>query len=109
MRQTKPQSRRLRIRPRNGRLALQSGAFAVRTAGVSPAFPNFYFHISVFCVTQRSPMATSKTSLGYLVQLGGITGFTIGGILSLHHVAVGAAFLGGAAAFYVGKKIRTLA
>ena len=54
-------------------------------------------------------MATSKTTLGYLVQLGGIAAFTIGGILSLHHVAIGAAFLDGAVAFYVGKQIRTLA
>jgi hypothetical protein len=54
-------------------------------------------------------MTLSKTTLGYIVQLGGIAAFTIGGIFSLHHVAIGAAFLGGAAAFYVGKKIRTLA
>jgi hypothetical protein len=54
-------------------------------------------------------MATSKTTIGYAVQLGGIAAFTIGGILSLHHVAIGASFLGGAAAFYVGQKIRALA
>jgi hypothetical protein len=54
-------------------------------------------------------MATSKTSIGYIVQLGGIASFTLGGILSLHHIAAGASFLGGAAAFYVGKKIRALA
>lgn len=53
-------------------------------------------------------MATSKTTIGYAVQLGGIAAFTIGGILSLHHVAIGASFLGGAAAFYVGQKIRAL-
>ena len=53
-------------------------------------------------------MATSKTTVGYAVQLGGIAAFTIGGIRSLHHVAIGAAFLGGAAAFYVGQKIRAL-
>jgi hypothetical protein len=54
-------------------------------------------------------MATNKKTIGYLVQLGGIASFTIGGIFSLHHAAIGAAFLGGAAAFYVGQKIRALA
>jgi len=53
-------------------------------------------------------MSTSKKTLGYLVQLGGIASFTLGAIFSLHHVAIGAAFLGGAAAFYVGVKIRAM-
>jgi hypothetical protein len=53
-------------------------------------------------------MAMSKKTIGYLVQLGGIAAFTIGGILSLHHAAIGASFLGGAAAFYVGQKIRAM-
>jgi len=30
-------------------------------------------------------------------------------VLSAHHAAIAAAFLAGAAAFYVGEKIRTLA
>lgn len=51
-------------------------------------------------------MATSKKTIGYFVQLGGIAAFTLGGILSLHHVAIGGFFLGGAAAFFVGQKIR---
>jgi hypothetical protein len=63
-------------------------------------------------MTTVSPATTStgisKKTIGYLVQLGGIAAFTIGGIFSLHHVAIGAAFLGGAAAFYVGEKIRSL-
>ena len=53
-------------------------------------------------------MSTSKKTIGYLVQLGGIASFTLGAVFSLHHVAIGAAFLGGAAAFYVGQKIRSL-
>jgi len=53
-------------------------------------------------------MAESKQTVGYLVQLGGICAFAVGAILSVHHLAVGAAFVGGAAAFYVGQKIRTL-
>jgi hypothetical protein len=54
-------------------------------------------------------MAANKKMIGYFVQLGGIASLTLGVILSMHHVAIGAAFLGGAAAFYVGEKIRTLA
>jgi len=56
-----------------------------------------------------TPSGISRKTLGYLVQLGGIAAFTIGAVFSLHHVAIGAAFLGGAAAFYVGGKIRSLA
>lgn len=50
----------------------------------------------------------SKKTVGYIVQLGGIASFTLGAIFSVHHIAIGAAFLGGAAAFYVGGKIRSL-
>ena len=52
--------------------------------------------------------AISRTTLGYIVQLGGIAAFTLGAVFSLHHIPIGVSFLGGAAAFYVGKKIRTL-
>jgi len=52
-------------------------------------------------------MAANKTTIGYLVQLGGIASLTLGVIFSMHHVGIGAAFLGGAAAFYVGEKVRT--
>ena len=55
-----------------------------------------------------STPAISRTTLGYVVQLGGIAAFTLGAVFSLHHVPIGASFLGGAAAFFVGKKIRTL-
>jgi len=54
-------------------------------------------------------MSASKKTIGYLVQLGGIAAFTLGAIASVHHVAIGTAFLGGAVAFYVGGKIRALA
>jgi hypothetical protein len=54
-------------------------------------------------------MSASKTTIGYIVQLGGIAAFALGAVLSFHHAAIAAAFVGGAAAFYVGKKIRTLA
>jgi hypothetical protein len=54
-------------------------------------------------------MPVNKTEVGYAVQLGGIVALILGVVLSMHHVAIGAAFLGGAAAFYVGEKIRTIA
>jgi hypothetical protein len=47
-----------------------------------------------------SATSISKKTLGYLVQLGGIAALTLGAVFSLHHVAIGAAYLGGAAAFY---------
>jgi len=54
-------------------------------------------------------MSASKTTIGYIVQLGGIGAFALGAVLSFHHAAIAASFAGGAAAFFVGKKIRTLA
>ena len=53
-------------------------------------------------------MTASKTTIGYIVQLGGIGAFALGAVLSFHHAAIAASFAGGAAAFYVGQKIRTL-
>lgn len=53
-------------------------------------------------------MSASKTTIGYMVQLGGIGAFAIGAVLSFHHAAIAAAFVGGAAAYFVGQKIRTL-
>jgi hypothetical protein len=53
-------------------------------------------------------MSLSRKTSGYIVQLGGVGAFTLGGILSVHHVAIGALFLAGAVSFYVGEKIRTL-
>ena len=52
-------------------------------------------------------MSASKTSIGYGLQLGGIAAFGIGAVLSFHHIPIAASFVGGAAAFFVGKKIRT--
>jgi hypothetical protein len=54
-------------------------------------------------------MSASKTTIGYIVQLSGIGALVLGAVLSVHHAAIAAAFLGGAAAFYIGEKIRTLA
>lgn len=48
---------------------------------------------------------TSK-SLGQWVQLAGAGAFVTGAILSLHHYAIGIFFVAGAAAFYIGNKLR---
>jgi hypothetical protein len=53
-------------------------------------------------------MATSPSqSLGLWIELAGAGTFIAGAILSLHHYAIGICFVAGAAAFYVGKKMRT--
>ena len=53
-------------------------------------------------------MATTKITIGYFVQLGGLAVFALGAILSMHHIAIGPSFVGGAAAFYMGEKLRSL-
>jgi hypothetical protein len=53
-------------------------------------------------------MSASKTTISYFVQLGGIAALVLGAVLSVHHAAIAASFLGGATAFYVGEKLRTL-
>jgi hypothetical protein len=66
------------------------------------------FH-PIAVVLQGDSMSVSKKTIGYIVQLGGIGAFAAGAVASVHHVAIAAAFIGGAAAFYVGQKIRSLA
>ncbi len=53
-------------------------------------------------------MTTTPQSqkIGELVELAGAGAFLTGGILSIHHYLIAAFFLGGAAAIYVGKKLR---
>jgi hypothetical protein len=52
-------------------------------------------------------MTTSPSqSLGLWIELAGAGTFITGAILSLHHYAIGICFVAGAAAFYVGKKMR---
>ena len=59
--------------------------------------------------TSTTTTSSKATTIGYIVQLCGVAAFTVGAILSVHHVAIGASFIGGAAAFYVGEKLRTVA
>ena len=45
-------------------------------------------------------------SIGQYVQLAGIGAFISGAILSMHHYVIGICFIAGAAAFYIGQKMR---
>ncbi len=54
-------------------------------------------------------MSASKKTIGYIVQLAGVAAFAVGAVLSVHHIAIAASFIGGAAAAYVGKKVRLMA
>ena len=49
---------------------------------------------------------TSWQSIGLYVQIAGAGAFVAGIVLSLHHYAIGVCFISGAAAFYIGKKLR---
>ena len=53
--------------------------------------------------TAASP---SWHSIGLYVQIARAGAFIAGVVLSLHHYATGICFIAGAAAFYVGKKLR---
>jgi hypothetical protein len=59
------------------------------------------------CATGGIMTTSSSQSLGQWVQLAGAGAFIAGAILSLHHYSIGVCFVAGAAAFYVGKKMRS--
>ena len=52
-------------------------------------------------------MSTHTQTIGQWVQLGGAGAFVIGLILSAHHYAIGICFVAGAAAFYIGERLRS--
>ncbi len=54
--------------------------------------------------TAASPIAEFRRAV--CAARGGAARLWLGGILSLHHYAIGICFVAGAAAFYVGKKLR---
>jgi hypothetical protein len=52
-------------------------------------------------------MATASShSTGQYLQLAGIGAFVAGAVLSVHHYAIGVCFLAGAAAYYIGTKLK---
>jgi hypothetical protein len=58
------------------------------------------------CPTGGIVTTSPSQSLGLWIELAGAGTFITGAILSLHHYAIGICFVAGAAAFYVGKKMR---
>ena len=50
--------------------------------------------------------AISSKSIGQYVQLAGIGAFVAGAVLSVHHYAIGACIIAGAAAYYIGTKLK---
>jgi len=50
--------------------------------------------------------ALSKQSVGLYLQIAGAGAFLAGVALSLQHYAIGICFIGGAAGFFIGKKMR---
>jgi hypothetical protein len=63
---------------------------------------------AIASATKPTTAATARSKqIGQYVQLGGLGAFVAGAILSMHHFAIGACFLAGAVAYYVGGKLRT--
>jgi hypothetical protein len=58
------------------------------------------------CATGGIMSTVSSHVIGQYVQIAGAVAFITGAILSLHHYAIGICFVGGVAAFCVGKKMR---
>lgn len=57
--------------------------------------------------TSTSTTATTHTQkIGQILELAGIGAFVAGVILSVHHYAIGAFFVAGAAAYVIGKQLR---
>jgi hypothetical protein len=44
--------------------------------------------------------------IGEIVQFAGIGAFLAGAVLSIHHYAIASLVVGGAAAYFIGKKLR---
>jgi hypothetical protein len=53
------------------------------------------------------PVAKTKLqAIALYARYAGAAAFLVGVVLSAHHYAIGICFVGGAAAFYAGKKLR---
>ena len=50
--------------------------------------------------------SVSSYRIGIIVEIAGASAFLGGAVLSIHHYAIAALTFGGAAAFFVGKKLR---
>jgi hypothetical protein len=55
--------------------------------------------------TTTTATVARMQKIGQIVELAGIAAFVVGMILSVHHYAIGAFFVGGAAAYVIGKEL----
>ena len=64
--------------------------------------------VSVVIFPWEKPVSLTAQmqKIGQITELAGAAAFAAGIILSVHHYAIGALFVGGAAAFVGGKKLR---
>jgi hypothetical protein len=53
-----------------------------------------------------SSTSISASKLGTIIEIAGAAAFLTGAALSIHHYAVALLTIGGAAAFFAGKKLR---
>jgi hypothetical protein len=53
-----------------------------------------------------SSTSISAGKLGTIVEIAGAAAFLVGAVLSIHHYAIALLTIGGAVAFFVGKKLR---
>jgi hypothetical protein len=57
-------------------------------------------------MTTTTSALTETQKIGEIIELAGFGAFIAGGVLSIHHYAIAACIVGGAAAVYIGKKLR---
>lgn len=50
--------------------------------------------------------SVSATKLGTIAEIAGAAAFLTGAVLSIHHYAIALLTIGGAVAFFVGRKLR---
>ena len=64
--------------------------------------------VDIMATTSSATTTTGASfqAIGLYVQAAGAGAFIVVGILSLHHYAIGICFIAGAAAFFLGKKMR---
>jgi hypothetical protein len=79
----------LQIQPRIARKEIFSGGTTMTTSPATPA--------------DASP---ELSKIGLIVEVSGASAFLGGAVLSIHHYAIALLTIGGAVAFFVGKKMR---
>jgi hypothetical protein len=55
---------------------------------------------------RRTTVSLSKVQIGTVVEILGFVALAVGAVLSLRHLAIALCVVGGAAAAYVGNRIR---